>query len=118
MKPVVISTGIATMDDIKLAVDACRSVGNDDITLLKCTSSYPAPVEEANLCMIKDLSELFHVKSGLSDHTIGSISPIVAVTMGATMIEKHFIVNREIGDLMLLFQWTNRSLLKWLKMCE
>ena len=59
MKPVVISTGIATMDDIKLAVDACRSVGNDDITLLKCTSSYPAPVEEANLCMIKDLSELF-----------------------------------------------------------
>ena len=97
MKPVVISTGIATMDDIKLAVDACRSVGNDDITLLKCTSSYPAPVEEANLCMIKDLSELFHVKSGLSDHTIGSISPIVAVTMGATMIEKHFIVNREIG---------------------
>lgn len=97
MKPVVISTGIATMDDIKLAVDACRSVGNDDITLLKCTSSYPTPVEEANLCMIKDLSELFHVKSGLSDHTIGSISPIVAVTMGATMIEKHFIVNREIG---------------------
>ena len=82
---------------IEYAVDTCRSVGNNDITLLKCTSSYPAPVEEANLCMIKNLSERFHVQSGLSDHTIGSVSPIVAVTMGATMIEKHFIVNREIG---------------------
>ena len=93
----VISTGIAALDDIQLAVDTCRSVGNNDITLLKCTSSYPAPIEEANLCMIKELAERFGVKSGLSDHTIGSVSPIVAVTQGATMIEKHFIMNRGIG---------------------
>ena len=96
-KPMVISTGVATLSDIELAVATCRSVGNNDITLLKCTSSYPAPIEEANLCMIKDLSEKFQVKSGLSDHTLGSISPIVAVSLGACMIEKHFIIDRKIG---------------------
>lgn len=97
MKPIIISTGIATDEDIQLAVDACRNVGNNDITLLKCTSSYPAPIEEANLVMIKDLKERFNVKSGLSDHTMGIVTPIVAVTLGATVIEKHFILNKEIG---------------------
>ena len=97
MKPMVISTGIATMEDIELAIETCRSVGNNDITLLKCTSSYPAPIEEANLCMIKDFSERFHVKAGLSDHTLGSVAPIVATSLGVVMIEKHFIINREIG---------------------
>ena len=97
MKPMVISTGIAEIDDIELAIDACRRVGNNDITLLKCTSSYPAPIEEANLCMIKDIADRFGVKAGLSDHTIGSIAPIVAVTQGAVMIEKHFIIDRSIG---------------------
>ena len=97
MKPMVISTGIATLEDIELAVETCRSVGNDDITLLKCTSSYPAPIEEANLCMIRDLAERFHVKTGLSDHTLGSIAPIVAASLGAVMIEKHFIMDRKIG---------------------
>lgn len=97
MKPMVISTGIATMEDIELAIETCRSVGNNDITLLKCTSSYPAPIEEANLCMIKNFSERFHVKAGLSDHTLGSVAPIVATSLGAVMIEKHFIINREIG---------------------
>lgn len=97
MKPMVMSTGIATEEDIQLAVDTCREVGNDDITLLKCTSSYPAPIEEANLCMIKDLAERYKVKSGLSDHTIGSASAIVAAALGATMIEKHFIIDRSIG---------------------
>ena len=97
MKPIVISIGIAEINDIELAVDACRRVGNSDITLLKCTSSYPAPIEEANLCMIKDVAERFNVKCGLSDHTLGSIAPIVAVTQGAVMIEKHFIIDRSIG---------------------
>ena len=96
-KPMVLATGIATEEDIQLAVEACRRMGNNDITGLKCTSSYPAPVEEANLCMIRDLAERFQVKSGLSDHTLGSVSPIVAVTQGASMIEKHFILNRSIG---------------------
>lgn len=97
MKPMVISTGIAQIDDIELAVETCRRVGNNDVTLLKCTSSYPAPIEEANLCMIKEMAERFGVKTGLSDHTIGSIAPIVAITQGATMIEKHFILDHSIG---------------------
>ena len=96
-KPMVISTGIATEEDIRLAVDTCRSAGNNDITLLKCTSSYPAPIEEANLCMIADLANRFKVKVGLSDHTLGSIAGITAVSLGACMIEKHFILDRSTG---------------------
>lgn len=96
-KPMVISTGIATEEDIILAIEACLRVGNNDITLLKCTSSYPAPIEEANLCMLKDFVDKFEVKVGLSDHTMGAICPIVATTLGATLIEKHFILDRSIG---------------------
>ena len=96
-KPVIISTGIATLEDIELAVDTCRNAGNDQITLLKCTSSYPAPIEEANLVMIKDLAERFNVVSGLSDHTLGITTPVVAVTQGAKVIEKHFILDKSIG---------------------
>jgi pseudaminic acid synthase len=96
-KPVIISTGIAEIEDIELALDACKRMGNDDIALLKCTSSYPAPIEEANLIMIKDLAERFNVIPGLSDHTIGSTAPIVATIMGARIIEKHFILDRSIG---------------------
>lgn len=96
-KPMIISTGIAEYEDIKLAVDTCRSVGNNDITILKCTSSYPAPVEEANLLMIKRFAQDFNVKVGLSDHTMGATVPIVSVAMGATVIEKHFILARSLG---------------------
>ncbi len=97
MKPMVISTGIATEDDIALAIETCRKVGNNDITLLKCTSSYPAPIEKAGLCMIKDMSEKFGVKTGLSDHTLGSFAPVLSVALGGVMIEKHFIIDRSIG---------------------
>lgn len=96
MKPMIMATGISTIEDIELAVNACRKVGNNDITLLKCTSAYPAPVEEANVIMIRDLAERFHVKSGLSDHTIGAMVPVLAVANGAVMIEKHFILNKEV----------------------
>ena len=96
MKPMIIATGIAELSDIQLAVDACRRVGNNDITLLKCTSAYPAPVEEANVVMIRDLAERFGVKSGLSDHTIGAMVPVLAVANGAVMIEKHFILNKDV----------------------
>ncbi|MDI9355576.1 MAG: pseudaminic acid synthase [Chitinophagaceae bacterium] len=96
-KPVIISTGIAEYEDIKLAVDTCRSVGNNDITLLKCTSSYPAPVEESNLIMMEKFAEDFGVKVGLSDHTLGITVPVVSVAMGASVIEKHFILDRSIG---------------------
>jgi len=96
-KPIIISTGIATQEDIELALDACRRMGNYDIALLKCTSSYPAPIEEANMVMVSDLAERYGVISGLSDHTIGSTVPIVATCFGAKIIEKHFILDRSIG---------------------
>jgi pseudaminic acid synthase len=96
-KPVIISTGIAQQEDIELALDACHRMGNYDIALLKCTSSYPAPIEEANMCMVKDLADRYNVISGLSDHTMGSTVPIVATVFGAKIIEKHFIIDRSIG---------------------
>lgn len=96
-KPMIISTGIADAGDIQAAVDACRRVGNSDITLLQCTSSYPAPVKLANLRMIPNLAETFGVKAGLSDHTLGSTVAVGAVALGATMVEKHFILDRSTG---------------------
>ncbi|MDB4324994.1 pseudaminic acid synthase [Flavobacteriaceae bacterium] len=96
-KPIIISTGIATTADIELALDACKRMGNEDIALLKCTSSYPAPIEEANMCMVKDLAERYNVITGLSDHTIGSTVPVVSICFGAKIIEKHFILDRSIG---------------------
>lgn len=96
-KPIIISTGIADFEAIKLAVDTCKNLGNEDITLLKCTSSYPAPINEANLIMIQQLAKDFGTKVGLSDHTLGFTAPVVAATLGATVIEKHFILNKSIG---------------------
>lgn len=96
-KPMILSTGIAEYEDIELAVNTCREVGNNDITLLKCTSSYPAPIEEANLVMMQRLAKDFDVKVGLSDHTLGAIVPVVATALGARVIEKHFILDRAIG---------------------
>jgi len=97
MKPIIISTGIATIDEIQDAVDICKKVGNHNIILLKCTSSYPAPLEDANLKTIPNLAQTFGVISGFSDHTLGSTAPIVAVTLGAKVIEKHFILDKSIG---------------------
>lgn len=96
-KPIIISTGIAEEADIQLAVDTCRKAGNNDIVLLKCTSSYPAPLELANLNTIPDLKRRFGVEVGFSDHTYGALAPTVAVTLGAKVIEKHFILDRSIG---------------------
>jgi pseudaminic acid synthase len=96
-KPIILSTGIAGIDDIELALDACRRMGNENIALLKCTSSYPAPVEEANLVMISEFRDKFGVIPGLSDHTMGSVVPVVATSLGAKIIEKHFILDKSIG---------------------
>lgn len=96
-KPIILSTGISDLNDIELAIDACRRMGNNEIVLLKCTSSYPAPMEEANLIMIEDFKNRFGVISGLSDHTTGIVAPIIAVILGAKIIEKHFILDRSIG---------------------
>jgi len=96
-KPIIMSTGIANYEDIKLAIETCRNVGNNDITILKCTSSYPAPINEANLKMMKRFSDDFEVKVGLSDHTMGNLLPILSIAMGATVIEKHFKLNDNVG---------------------
>lgn len=96
-KPMVISTGIAMPEDIELAVKTCKDAGNDDITLLKCTSSYPAPIEDANLKTMVDMKERYGVKVGLSDHTMGYDVAVAAVALGATLVEKHFILDRSIG---------------------
>lgn len=96
-KPMIISTGVAELADIELAVKTCRNTGNDDITLLKCTSEYPSTIEAANLRTIPNLKETFGVKVGVSDHTMGSTVPIVAVAFGATVVEKHFILDRSLG---------------------
>ena len=96
-KPMVLSTGIATIEDIELAIKACKEVGNDDITLLRCVSAYPAPLENVNLHTMLDMKKRFGVKVGLSDHTMGSDVAVAAVALGAEMIEKHFIIDRNIG---------------------
>jgi pseudaminic acid synthase len=96
-KPLILSTGIATKEDIELAIATCREVGNNQLALLKCTSSYPAPIDEANLTMIPQFEKDFDVIPGLSDHTMGSIVPIVATSLGAKIIEKHFILDRSMG---------------------
>lgn len=98
-KPIILSTGIATLEDIELALKTIRSVGDNEIILLKCTSSYPAPLEEANLAMIQDFKTRFGVISGLSDHTLGSTAAVVAACLGAKVIEKHFILDHSIGGL-------------------
>jgi pseudaminic acid synthase len=97
MKPMIISTGVAELCDIELAVQTCRNAGNNDITLLKCTSEYPAPFEKANLLTIPNLKNTFNVKVGVSDHTMGSTIPILSIALGATVIEKHFILDRQLG---------------------
>lgn len=96
-KPMIISTGIASISEIKEAVDACKGEGNYDITLLKCTSSYPAPYEEINLLTIPNMKDTFGVNVGLSDHTMGSTVALGAVALGAKFIEKHVILDRSIG---------------------
>ena len=96
-KPVIISTGIAMLSDIEAAVNACKKVGNYQIALLKCTSAYPAPLEEANLRIIPNLANTFKTVVGFSDHTLGISAPIASVALGAKIIEKHFIIDRKLG---------------------
>lgn len=96
-KPVIISTGIARAQDIREAIRACKKMGNDKIILLKCTSAYPAPLEEINLRTIPDLEKRFKVLAGLSDHTIGIATAVASVALGCKVIEKHFILDRKQG---------------------
>lgn len=96
-KPMIISTGLATEEELTEAVSAAREAGCNDIILLKCTSAYPAPPEESHLRTIPDLREQFEVLAGLSDHTLGIELPLAAVALGAVLIEKHFTLSRADG---------------------
>jgi pseudaminic acid synthase len=93
-KPLIMSVGMATLPEIEEAMQAARRAGAKQIILLKCTSSYPAPIGDMNLRTIPDLSKKFSVPVGLSDHTLGSIVPTVAVALGACIIEKHLTLSR------------------------
>lgn len=94
-KPVIMSTGMATLPEIEEAVAAAQSAGATEIALLKCNSGYPAPPEEMNLLVIPDLAERFGVPVGLSDHTLGLAASVASVALGGCIIEKHFILSRE-----------------------
>jgi pseudaminic acid synthase len=94
-RPVILSTGMATLEEISEAVTTLRDTGCRELVLLKCTSSYPAPVEETNLRTIPDLASRFDCPVGLSDHTPGIACPVVAVSLGASLIEKHFTLSRQ-----------------------
>lgn len=95
-KPLIISTGMATLAEIAEAVRTVEETGNTQLALLKCTSAYPAPPTEMNLQTIPHLAEAFNVPVGLSDHTLGVAVPVAAVSLGACIIEKHFTLSRDI----------------------
>ena len=96
-KPVIMSTGIATLSDIEEAVNACKRMDNDNIILLHCVSSYPTLPEEFNLRTMINLKETFGIEVGLSDHSLTNDAAIAAVALGAKVIEKHFILDRSLG---------------------
>jgi len=98
-KPVIISTGIARESDIEKAVAACRRVGNEQIIVLKCTSSYPAQPDELNLKTIPDISQRFNCLSGYSDHTMTATAALGAVALGACVLERHITLDRDAGGL-------------------
>lgn len=95
-KPIIMSTGMATLSEIDEAVRTAREAGAEQIALLKCTSTYPAPPKEINLFTIPHLAQAFGVPAGLSDHTLGIAVPIAAVALGACIVEKHLTLSRDI----------------------
>ena len=97
-KPMIMSTGMASLEEIEEAVQAVREEGNEQIALLKCSSAYPAIPTDMNLRTIQDMSEKFQVPTGLSDHSMGSLGAVTAVALGANIIEKHFCLSREIEN--------------------
>lgn len=95
-KPMLLSTGVATISDIEEAINACKRVGNNDITLLKCTTTYPTPFDEVNLLTIQNMKETFNIEVGISDHSLGNAVSVAAVALGAKVVERHFIIDRDI----------------------
>lgn len=96
-KPIILSSGIATDSEIREAIKACHEMGNYDVTLLKCTSSYPTDLSEVNALTMADMKHKYGVNVGLSDHTTGYMAAVVAVSLGAKVIEKHFTIDKKLG---------------------
>ena len=98
-KPIIMSTGMATANDLEESINCLKKYGCKDITLLKCTSTYPSDPGNSNLLTIKDMKKRFNVKVGLSDHTLGMGVSIASIALGATVIEKHFCLSRDEGGI-------------------
>ncbi|MBE2984073.1 pseudaminic acid synthase [Campylobacter sp. RM9344] len=114
-KPMIISTGIITEDEIYAAVYACKVENNHDVALLKCTSSYPAPLNEMNLQTIAAMRNKFSAEVGFSDHTLGIVAPVVAVSLGARIIEKHFILDKSVRSVDEAFSLDEREFSEMVK---
>ena len=117
-KPIIISTGMASKNEIRLALKTLNKNGAKKIILLRCNSSYPAPVEESNLITIRDMSKLFKVNVGLSDHTIGSVNAISAIALGATVVEKHVTISKKDGALDSPFSLEIKDFKKFVEDCK
>ena len=114
-KPIIISTGIATEQEIADVVQICKDAGNEQIALLKCTSSYPAPLDGMNLRTIADMKRKFGAEVGFSDHTLGIVAPVVAVSLGARIVEKHFILDKSVRSVDEAFSLDEREFSKMVK---
>lgn len=97
-KPIIISTGIASKEEIAEAVEVCRKIGNNQIALLKCTSAYPTPLDQVNLYTLSDIKEHFKTVVGISDHTMSTLVSIASIPLGARIIEKHFVLDKNIDS--------------------
>lgn len=97
-KPIILSTGIASKEEVAEAVEICRRAGNNQLALLKCTSAYPTPLDQVNLLTLTDIKESFKTVVGVSDHTMSSLVSVAAIPLGARIIEKHFVLDRSIDS--------------------
>lgn len=117
-KPIIMSTGMATLEEIGEAVEAAREAGAEDLIVLHCTAAYPAPPEEANLSTIAEIARRFDVVAGLSDHTMGTVVPAIAIAMGADMVEKHFTLDRSEGGVDSAFSLDTAELTELVKVAR
>ena len=117
-KPMIMSTGMATKTEIEEAVSLVRSIGDNDITLLKCTSTYPAKIEDSNLATLADLAKTFDCQVGLSDHTQGFAAAVAATALGASVIEKHFVLDRSAGGVDAAFSMEPDELAQLVSTCR
>ena len=117
-KPIIISTGMATLDEIQEAVQAVIDAGGSQLSLLHCISGYPTPIEDCNLRTIVDMQQRFSVPIGLSDHTIDNTASITATALGAAVIEKHFVIDRKDGSVDAAFSLEPKQFNELVRECR